>query len=74
MSSEVVVPVDWVGRLLAVLADNHGSEVAGEELIVGPQVESEMPVDTRRRCSQIKDFKMAQSCMDGRRHLTFAGR
>lgn len=51
MSSEVVVPVDRVGRLLAVLADDHGSEVAGEELIVGPQVESEMPVDTRRRCS-----------------------
>lgn len=36
MSREVVVSVDWVGPLSAVLVHDHGSEIFGEQLVVGP--------------------------------------
>lgn len=52
MSGEVVVPVDRVVLLSAILANNHSFEVVGEEPVIGPQVESEVPVHVRRKkCS-----------------------
>lgn len=46
MSSKVVVSVDGVVSLSSVLVHDHSSEVVGEQLVVGPQVESEVPANT----------------------------
>lgn len=43
MSCEVVVSVDRERSLSAVLVHDHGTEVLGEELIIGPQVEFKPP-------------------------------
>lgn len=41
VSGEETVSVDRDGPLPAVLVLDHGSEVLGEDLVVGPQVEPE---------------------------------
>lgn len=50
MSSKVVVSVDGVVSLSSVLVHDHSSEVVGEQLVVGPQVESEVPANTNTHC------------------------
>lgn len=46
VSCEVVMPVERVTLLSAVLVHNHSSEILSEQLVVGPQVQSELPTQT----------------------------
>lgn len=46
VSGEEVVSVDREASLSSVLLHDHSAEVLREQLVVGPQVQSELPADT----------------------------
>lgn len=50
MSGEVIVSVDGVVSLLSILVHNNGPEVISEELIIGPQIQCKVPVNTNIHC------------------------
>lgn len=50
MSGEVIVSVDGVASLLSILVHNNGPEVLSEELIIGPQIQCKVPVNTNIHC------------------------
>lgn len=46
VAGEVVLSVDRAAPLSAVFIHDHGSEVISEQVVVGPQVQSEPPTQT----------------------------
>lgn len=71
MSREVVVPVDRDASLPPVGVDAHGPEVLGEQLVVGSQVQPEVPADTN---TPLTSEPLGAPARSDRRPLTSAGR
>lgn len=46
VSAEVIEPVDGQSSLPSFLVHDHGSEVICEQLVVGSQVQSKVPLNT----------------------------
>lgn len=61
VSSEVVVPVDRVALLSAVLVHDYSPEVRREQLVVGPQVQSELPGNTQTHTAAFWSLSESQT-------------
>lgn len=61
MSDEVIVSIDRVVSLLSVLVHNNSAEVISEELIIGPQIQCKVPVNTNIHCCILGLYLVIQS-------------